>query len=1023
MDAQLVLSLATVGSVAATDEQALGVLKLRCQTCHNPQNAARWNLSVLPAAEQWGEIKRRVEIAPHAPGHMPPAETLEEAERSQLLSWLEHRIMTPMEDPFSDYNVEIKETTVGSTAQKLSYNGNGRYTLPLGQKRIGDPTSFQVTVTGADQIAKTTYFEAVGVPDDGTMYRSVTVEPRDMKAPSVADGVLRAANITDESLRISWLPATDDRPAGDLTYTLYLGGQVVDGIQTEASGFFANVTGLNAAQSYDFSVVVHDRTGNKTTYQPLRVMTTGPIEAHFDLRLLTNESQPVPDTQALDILRTRCQTCHNPQNAPRWDLTILPLRDSWAEIARRINLDERTLGHMPVGSTLASEELATLNLWLAEQQNPSSQFSGYAVRAFDPATTAELAASAVDQGRTRIALGLRRPGSALTIQVVVTGADALSQTFALPLTVAAEGALGTVTVPARDKTAPIVADPRLTVSALTATSATLTFKPARDDRPAQDLIYQAFRTNRAPFDSLDEIERHGMRIGSALTEAGSMRFDAVGLEASHTYYFNVVVRDRTGNVSVYEKLQVQTLPQVFCEEIAISGSIRTWRNGLAKALEQGSISDATAAAQVNRCFPKDVPQCAQRLAAYAQRDDIAPSGSDGTLVDLPQKQPPAEIIDPVSGKYWIPDNIEQIARDKGWTSVRYKSRHAGGFDPGTPNLLMVYVPGDKVNPPVPFDRWLNFPLPIDDDEPAASVPQKPRPKFGPPRREEYELPNDFPGTFTMVSQDRATADKPSNVYFQMFRRDSGSAAFSAGGAVDLAGCVSCHPNGLRAISPLGYHVRKGEERLPDEDWKAVELINRKMIEGAGFKAALWGAGGTPGLRKPLYRAERGPTMGPTVPVNGISRTKAFILGGVINGQQIDGCYKRASSIAVRDIFGRKPGIYKDHSEFSLSETPVINADKVIAAMNCESCHANGQRWPLNQDNQSAIAQVRFKVLVDQSMPLGLHLNPFEPGNDTGEAVDQLTADERFALMNCLEAEFELEQANLEKWLTQVDCQQ
>ena len=222
--------------------------------------------------------------------------------------------------------------------------------------------------------------------------------------------------------------------------------------------------------------------------------------------------------------------------------------------------------------------------------------------------------------------------------------------------------------------------------------------------------------------------------------------------------------------------------------------------------------------------------------------------------------------------------------------------------------------------------------------------------------------------------------------------------------------MSCHPNGLRAISPLGYHVRRGEERLADEDWKAVELINRKMIEGAGFKAAMWGEGTRGGAKKPLYRAERGPIWGPAQPANGVSRTRAFI-------QQ---CMTRRPTIVVEDIFGRAPGTVPSMSRFKLSANPQVNPDKVIAAMNCEGCHVSQQRWAISDDTGSS--QVDFKILVDQSMPLGLHLNPLDAGNDTGQVIDKLTPDERIALASCLQAEFELEKASLQKWLTQESCE-
>jgi hypothetical protein len=113
-------------------------------------------------------------------------------------------------------------------------------------------------------------------------------------------------------------------------------------------------------------------------------------------------------------------------------------------------------------------------------------------------------------------------------------------------------------------------------------------------------------------------------------------------------------------------------------------------------------------------------------------------------------------------------------------------------------------------------------------------------------------------------------------------------------------------------------------------------------------------------------------------------------------------------------------MYTPNYSFRMSNNPQIDADKVIAAMSCEGCHINGQRWPLNDSMD--FAQVQFKILVDQSMPLGMHLNPLDPGNNTGRVVEKLTPDERFALTNCLEAEFELEREKEKEWLTQEQCQ-
>lgn len=451
--------------------------------------------------------------------------------------------------------------------------------------------------------------------------------------------------------------------------------------------------------------------------------------------------------------------------------------------------------------------------------------------------------------------------------------------------------------------------------------------------------------------------------------------------------------------------------------------IGSWRQVAADGLQSGSLSAATVAQKIGQCFP-EVPKCMVRLSDYAKRNDNASSLDDLSINDLAQKQPPSEFLVPGSAelKYLFPTDIEKIAKEKGWPTVRYKSRHAGGFDSDTPSLLMVYVPGDKVNPPVGYDRWLNFALPKD----TGADELTPLPQAAVPGAQDYadELAGtkDLPRTFTMVTLDRRTASSPAQVYFQMFTRETtGSAVFTPRSNSSVSSCVSCHPNGLRAISPLGYHVRQGEEQLPEEAWKTVELINAAMESAAGDRVVSWRevASGVNGDKKPLLSPHaHGPEIGPRKPLNGISRSKEFILGGTLpDGRILAGCYKSRNTVNVTDIFGRAPG---KKNIYTLSTNPTIDWEKVSDAMNCASCHNNRSRGALNE--LTDYAQIDFKILVDQSMPLGAHVNPLEAGDAQTEVTDDLTADERIALANCLQEEFELEQQELAKWLTATSCQ-
>src|SRR6185436_4854781 len=100
-----------------------------------------------------------------------------------------------------------------------------------------------------------------------------------------------------------------------------------------------------------------------------------------------------------------------------------------------------------------------------------------------------------------------------------------------------------------------------------------------------------------------------------------------------------------------------------------------------------------------------------------------------------QKQPPLELFQEGANpfEYRIPEDIEARATQYGWPAVRYKSRHSGGFDADTPSLLMILVPGDKVSPPVAYDRWLNIALPVDKGSEALN----PTPQASLPSADEY----------------------------------------------------------------------------------------------------------------------------------------------------------------------------------------------------------------------------------------------------------------------------------------------
>lgn len=456
-------------------------------------------------------------------------------------------------------------------------------------------------------------------------------------------------------------------------------------------------------------------------------------------------------------------------------------------------------------------------------------------------------------------------------------------------------------------------------------------------------------------------------------------------------------------------------PDCFAEP-PTAAALDSWRNAAASAV---SGNNAQVATSIKTCFPTAVPTCLKRTLTVATQNDLASSSQDARFEDVPERHPPAELLAPggQAFEYFVRTDIEAFARSRDWPVVRYKSRHSGGFDSETASLLMVYVPGDKVTPPVNFDRWINFALPADTG--AAALDPLPQATVTTP--EEFAAgAGTFPRTFTMISLTKPTATEPAELYFQMFRRNGNTGNYTNSGNSGLGGCISCHPNGMRAISPLGFHVRAGEPQLPPDDWRAVQIMNEAM-DNAGGKLVSWRSAvvDANGTRKAFMKPEAyWPVVGATKPLNGFSRTQAFIMGGTLpDGTVTPGCYKARPTIRITDIFGRPPG---QNNIYTLSASPLKDWRKVRNAMSCESCHNNRTRYSLNSlTDQSTID---YKILTDQSMPPKDHQDPMERGDPTLPPTDNLSLDERISLANCLQAEMAVERPLLQKWLTQEVCQ-
>jgi hypothetical protein len=464
-----------------------------------------------------------------------------------------------------------------------------------------------------------------------------------------------------------------------------------------------------------------------------------------------------------------------------------------------------------------------------------------------------------------------------------------------------------------------------------------------------------------------------------------------------------------------------------CPDLKSDASVTSWREKFIDSYYGGDNPSGNIQTTLQSCFANRVPACLARAITY-----LGPIGNqmprltdDDVAVTSPQRQIPKELLNSGSDdqKYILNPKLEAIAKKKGWPVVRYKSRHAGGFDRSTSSLIMIEVPGKSLKPPVDFDRFVNISIPKDKvNDDTEPVPQEkiPTPK------ELKKGKEDYPTVMTMVTVQHGSTTSAPKIFFQKFNRHS-DIYFPEDMNNTPGACYSCHSSGMRAISPLGYGVDEGERQLPPDLWNMVKKINTDMANAQGNSTPNWGSINFRGTVASAIDPNRyGPVFGPSSPLthkvsqdsNGKdvisypTREKDFIMGTA--GKP--GCASSNTTIDVTDIFKRGPG---SKNIYTFSSNPPIDPEKVAAAMDCQMCHNGNFRGVLT--GQTSVDMIRFKILVDKSMPDGAHVNPMDNSSPTAHVKDELNPNERIALANCLVAEFNSELSNKREWMTEQPC--
>ncbi len=156
------------------------------------------------------------------------------------------------------------------------------------------------------------------------------------------------------------------------------------------------------------------------------------------------------------------------------------------------------------------------------------------------------------------------------------------------------------TTAAPDLVSPIVGGSgTITTSNVTATSLTLNWTAATDSvTPQNSLSYLVYQSTSANISSVSAMEANGSPIGSYATAITTI--NATALLPATTYYFNVIVRDASGNKSAYTMKSQTTLsdttpPSVgnagilTASNVTSSGLTLSWTAGTDTITPQGSL--------------------------------------------------------------------------------------------------------------------------------------------------------------------------------------------------------------------------------------------------------------------------------------------------------------------------------------------------------------------------------------------------------------------------------------------------
>ncbi len=458
----------------------------------------------------------------------------------------------------------------------------------------------------------------------------------DTTAPTAGNsGIVSAIAISENQIDLSWTAATDNySAAGDLTYAVYrsTSNNISSVMDAEANGtkvmdYSANTvsysaTGLTYNTSYYFNVIVKDGFDNKTAYVYINESTLGdssaPVPGSSGLISVSSVSERTVNlswsaasdnltsasnleyaiyvsssnnittltdaeangTKVVDYIANITTYGVGSLNADTTYYFNVVVRDSAGNKAAYAGKSAKTAAdatnpYLGAPSTISVTNLADISLtlnWTKGTDNYDNPTS-LVYKVYRASSNTMTSVNQTEYNGTLIGTGINigsfdvtglSPSTSYYFNVIVVDAAGNKSAYT---------SVNTTTL--TDAQAPVPGNSgSISMSGATVSSISASWTAATDNiTSAANLQYALYRSTSSNISSIADIEVNGTVVMDY--SANTLNYTASGLNAATTYYFNVIVKDATGNKSAYSVSSQMTQADMTPPVPGSSGAIST----------------------------------------------------------------------------------------------------------------------------------------------------------------------------------------------------------------------------------------------------------------------------------------------------------------------------------------------------------------------------------------------------------------------------------------------------------------